>query len=221
MLTTLRRHLTYANVAASLALFLALGGGAYAITVPRNTIGTNQIKTGGVKNADIARNAVTALKVKNNVLTGSDILESRLGKVPSATAADSATAAGTATTATTATNATQLGGKAAGSYISNIVIRRKDLNALADTNTVGGAGDGGTNDGTVQCAAGERAIGGGMRIGAAGVDQALSSSRPVDAGGIPADGSTAPTGWRAVASDSGGVAGNNPTDVQVFVICAS
>ena len=28
----LRRHLTYANVAASLALFLALGGAAYAAT---------------------------------------------------------------------------------------------------------------------------------------------------------------------------------------------
>jgi hypothetical protein len=218
MLTTLRRHLTYANVAASLALFLALGGGAYAITVPRNTIGTNQIKRGGVKTSDIARNAVTGLKVKNNTLTGSDVLESALGKVPSATAADSATAAGTATTAT---NSTQLGGKAAGAYISNIVIRRKDLAPLADTSSVGGAGDGSNNDGTVQCAAGERAIGGGMRIANAGVDQALSSSRPVDAGGIPADGSTAPTGWRAVASDSGGVTGNNPSDVQVFVICAS
>jgi hypothetical protein len=37
----LRRHLTYANVVASLALFLALGGAAFAATqLPRNSVGT-------------------------------------------------------------------------------------------------------------------------------------------------------------------------------------
>ena len=37
----LRRHLTYANVVASLALFLALGGAAYAATqLPQNSVGT-------------------------------------------------------------------------------------------------------------------------------------------------------------------------------------
>ena len=44
--------------------------------------------------------------MKNDSLTGADILESSLGKVPSATAADSATNATHATTADTATTAT-------------------------------------------------------------------------------------------------------------------
>lgn len=40
-----RHHLTYANVIASLALFLALGGGAYAaVAIPRNSIGATQLR---------------------------------------------------------------------------------------------------------------------------------------------------------------------------------
>jgi hypothetical protein len=52
----LRRHLTYANVAASLALFLALGGAAYAATqLPRNSVGTGQLKAGAVTAGKIAK----------------------------------------------------------------------------------------------------------------------------------------------------------------------
>jgi hypothetical protein len=56
--------LTYANVIATLALFLALGGGgAYAAsTLGRNTVGTGQLKKG----------AVTGAKVKDGTLAASD-----------------------------------------------------------------------------------------------------------------------------------------------------
>ena len=57
-----RRHLTYANVAATLALFLALGGAAYAATqLPKNSVGTKQLKKGAVTAAKInvkTRNAL-------------------------------------------------------------------------------------------------------------------------------------------------------------------
>jgi hypothetical protein len=60
MLSRVRSHLTYANVVASIALFIAIGGGAYAaITLPANSVGTKQLK----------RNAVTAQKVKNSAIT--------------------------------------------------------------------------------------------------------------------------------------------------------
>jgi Collagen triple helix repeat (20 copies) len=50
----LRRHLTYANVAATLALFLALGGAAYAATqLPKNSVGTKQLRNGAVTAAKI------------------------------------------------------------------------------------------------------------------------------------------------------------------------
>jgi len=52
----LRRHLTYANVAASLALFLALGGAAYAATqLPKNSVGTSQIRKEAVTAGKIAK----------------------------------------------------------------------------------------------------------------------------------------------------------------------
>jgi hypothetical protein len=59
----LRRHLTYANVAASLALFLALGGAAYAATqLPKNSVGTNQIRKEAVTAAKIAKKTRNQLR---------------------------------------------------------------------------------------------------------------------------------------------------------------
>jgi hypothetical protein len=51
-----RRHLSYANVVASLALFLALGGAAFAATqLPRNSVGTGQLKPEAVTSGKIAK----------------------------------------------------------------------------------------------------------------------------------------------------------------------
>ncbi len=45
----IRNKVTYANVVASLALFLALGGVGYAATqLPKNSVGTKQLKSGAV-----------------------------------------------------------------------------------------------------------------------------------------------------------------------------
>ncbi|MGH2905228.1 MAG: hypothetical protein ACRDKI_00485 [Solirubrobacterales bacterium] len=62
-------NLTYANVVATLALFLALGGVSYAAaTLPKNSVGTKQIK----------KNAVTGAKIKSKTITGSDIKKSTI-----------------------------------------------------------------------------------------------------------------------------------------------
>jgi hypothetical protein len=54
MLRRLVHRLTYANVVATLALFIALGGSSYAaIKLPKNSIGTNQIKAGAVHTGEI------------------------------------------------------------------------------------------------------------------------------------------------------------------------
>ena len=69
----IRGRLTYANVMATVAVFIALGGGAYAATtLPRNSVGSTQIKKGAVRNSDLASNAVTSRKVKNGSLLPSD-----------------------------------------------------------------------------------------------------------------------------------------------------
>ncbi len=61
MLTRLRSRLTYANVVATIALFVALGGGAYAVLkLPKNSVKSKQIKNGQVKNKTSARTRSTA-----------------------------------------------------------------------------------------------------------------------------------------------------------------
>src|SRR6185312_11471460 len=76
-----RPRLTYANVVATICLFLVLGGGAWAATsLPKNSVGTKQLKNG----------AVTGAKVKKGALTGADIRASTLGRVPQAASAETA-----------------------------------------------------------------------------------------------------------------------------------
>ncbi|TMK56996.1 MAG: hypothetical protein E6G51_07310 [Actinobacteria bacterium] len=58
-----RPKLNYANVIATIALFVALGGAAVAAGLPRNSVGTNQLKRGAVSAAKLKRGAVTAGKI--------------------------------------------------------------------------------------------------------------------------------------------------------------
>lgn len=75
------------NAIAFLALFVALSGTAFAAaSLPKNSVGSKQIK----------KRAVTAAKVKNNTLTGTQINESKLKTVPNATSAVNATNAANA-----------------------------------------------------------------------------------------------------------------------------
>lgn len=54
LMTRLRSRLGYANVMATLALFIALGGGAYAATqLPKNSVGTKQLKNAAVTPAKL------------------------------------------------------------------------------------------------------------------------------------------------------------------------
>ena len=72
MLARLRSGLTFANVISVTALFLALCGGAYALTLPRNSVGTKQLKRHAVIGPKIKRNAVTSSKVKFHSLLAED-----------------------------------------------------------------------------------------------------------------------------------------------------
>jgi len=126
----LRGRLTYANVTATLALFLVLAGGsaiAAKQVLPKNSVGTPQLKNG----------AVTGAKIKDGSVTGSEVVAASLGTVPNAahaSSADTATSAGTAEragsadraasaasadSATSAANAAALGGVPASRYLTN------------------------------------------------------------------------------------------------------
>jgi hypothetical protein len=54
MIGRLRDRLTYANVMATIAVFVALGGTSYAaLSLPRNSVGTAQLRSGAVRSIDV------------------------------------------------------------------------------------------------------------------------------------------------------------------------
>src|ERR1041385_4723915 len=51
--------LSYANVMATIAVFVALGGTSYAIaTLPKNSVGSKQIRRGAVGKTELRRGAI-------------------------------------------------------------------------------------------------------------------------------------------------------------------
>ncbi len=103
LVSRLRRQLTYANVMASVAVFLALGGVGYAAakingsTIVKHTIGAGKLKN----------HTLGSKQVKADGLTGAAIDESTLKIVPQAQTAASAQTATSAETAKSAETATK------------------------------------------------------------------------------------------------------------------
>jgi hypothetical protein len=70
----LRSRVSYANVTASLALFVALGGtAAAAVTLPRDSVGSTQIRTNAVRASEIAKDAVGSSEIEDNDIRLADI----------------------------------------------------------------------------------------------------------------------------------------------------
>ena len=61
-------RLTYSNVMATIAVFIALGAGAYAaVNLPRNSVKSKHIKNSNVRNKDIRDQAVTFPKLRGSI----------------------------------------------------------------------------------------------------------------------------------------------------------
>jgi hypothetical protein len=111
MTNRLRPRLTYANVISTLCLFIVLGGGAYAATsLPKNSVGTKQLKADAVKSG----------KVKNGTLkredakAGAFVVPSQLGGI----------------------NAAKLGGIAPGGFVQgagHLVLKEFDVNVDSES----------------------------------------------------------------------------------------
>lgn len=82
----MRVRLSYANVTATLAVFIALGGGAYAaLTLPagsvkskqiaRNAVRAKQIAKRAVRRKELARNAVRSRKIKDGRVKAFDLAD--------------------------------------------------------------------------------------------------------------------------------------------------
>jgi hypothetical protein len=200
----IRRHLSFANVTALTALVVALGGTSYAaISIPKNSIKSAQIKKGAVANSDLRDNAVTAEKVKDGSLLAADFGANQLPAGPRGL-----------------TGAAGLQGLQGLQGIQGLVgttgaatVQR--FQAPADL------GDGLKGSYDVYCPAGQQAIAGGVR-GDDTLSEATSvtSSRPsISAANTepPANGDGF-TGWRVTVTNllGGVLAGIRP---EVWVIC--
>jgi len=128
---------TYSSVTATLALFVALSGGAYAAgAFPANSVGPKQIKKNAVERSKLKNNAVNGAKILDGSVSGDDVKESTLDKVPAATVADDSAHATTS------------------AALDRVVYR-----AAAATAPIRG-----TNTATAGCDPGMHVVGGGVKV---------------------------------------------------------
>jgi hypothetical protein len=79
-LTRARRRLSFSNVTSAIALFVALGGTSYAaVTLPRNSVGSSQIRTSAVKKSEIGNRAVGRSEILHNGVDRSEIRRDAVG----------------------------------------------------------------------------------------------------------------------------------------------
>jgi hypothetical protein len=83
MRESLRRRLSFANVVSVIALFVALGGVGYAaIKLPKNSVGSKQIKDGQVKGGDLGPGSISSGHVADGSLLGEDFAAGQLPAGP-------------------------------------------------------------------------------------------------------------------------------------------
>jgi hypothetical protein len=75
-----RERLSFSNVTAALALFVALGGTSYAaVELPSNSVGRDQIRTSGVGKSEIGSNTVGTSELRNSGVAAADIKTGAVG----------------------------------------------------------------------------------------------------------------------------------------------
>jgi hypothetical protein len=94
VLSSFRKHLSYSNVIATAALFIALGGTSYAVLrvgsreVVNNSLRSVDVRNNSLRSRDIRDRTLRARDVKPEALGGGVVKESALGQVPRAADAD-------------------------------------------------------------------------------------------------------------------------------------
>jgi hypothetical protein len=93
-LNSFRKRLSYSNVTATAALFIALGGTSYAVIgvdsrdVVDNSLRSIDVHNNSLRSKDIRNRTLLARDIRRDALGGGVIKESVLGRVPSATNAE-------------------------------------------------------------------------------------------------------------------------------------
>jgi hypothetical protein len=94
VLTALRKHLSFSNVTATGALFIALGGTSYAVIrigsddIVDNSLRSADLRNDTLRSEDIRDGTIRARDLRRNGLGGGVVKESSLGRVPRAADSD-------------------------------------------------------------------------------------------------------------------------------------
>lgn len=217
-MSKLKRHLSVANVLSCIALFVALGGTAFAAV----KLGAGQVKSvniarQAVTNAKIKTQAVTSGKIKNGGVNALDIGAGQVtnekigtgavsGKKIAKKAVSPRTIANEAVTTDKLANESIVASKiSAGLYaqlVRNVAYESKQSPSDSEPN----------KSATAECPKGKQAIAGGVRLEGELAEVAVTASYPLSTGSVR-------NGWVAIAHETGpGQVGN--WSVVAFVICA-
>lgn len=116
-----RRHLTYANVVATLALIVAVAGGSTAIAisakVKKNSVGSKQIKNGSIRAEDLAGGAVASDKLAPGSVTASKLTGTTV------VSATSPTGGGVSVDCPAGTKLLSVGGETNGQGINSLLLK--------------------------------------------------------------------------------------------------
>jgi hypothetical protein len=200
---TSRIKITPAFVLALVALFVAMGGSAVAVTaIASNSIGSKHIVNGQVKSKDLAANAVRGPKVLDESLSGADVAD---GTVGAADVTDgSLTGADVADDSLTGADVNE-------SSLQGLMASQVRIAAVQTAPLQFGA------ERVASCAANEKAIGGGAAWLLPGTNSPTQLAAPVT-GSMPEPALPGPdgaTGWRGSGRNLAGA----DRVLRVYAIC--
>jgi hypothetical protein len=223
----LKRHLSVANVLSVTALFVALGGSAYAaaklgpgqvkavnianqaVTNPKiktQAVTSGKIKNLGINAADIGTGSVINSKVAKKAITNSKLASNAVGasKVKSGAITEAKLgkeAVGTTKIKYESINASKISASLYDQLVRNVsYVNAETANNSEDAKTV-----------TAFCPSGKEAIGGGARVNGELKQVAVTGSNPYATG-------SSRTGWSAYARESEETASS--WSLTAFVVCA-
>lgn len=196
-------RITYTDVAATLALFIALGGSSYAAatitgsSIRNGAVTSSDLKDGTVKGGDVGGGSLTGSDVKNAAVTSSDLGDASLAAADLASAQLPAGGAG------------PQGPRGPAGTTDPVARRAVDVPVQP----------GDLKTGTASCLGGEVAVGGGAGHSGTPDDLvAIMFDEPLEAdGSTPEDGEPA-TQWQAAVHNTL-FSGVNST-MTVHVLCA-
>jgi hypothetical protein len=201
-MSSITSRLSYANIIASLALFIALGGVSWAaVSLPQASVGNRQLKA----------NAVTTEKVRNGSLLATDFKPGQLPVGPRGLAGTQGIPGlkgdPGAKGATGPMGDPGAKGDPGAPGATNVVVR-------TESTDVNGAG--GRALFQVLCAPGERAVGGGASTTDSLTAAELQQSFPVGDNGVRLSEGQTPTGWQTLVKNDSA----STTSATGYAVCA-